>query len=151
VVNVSIPPSAPANSGNTALCVGQTLSLSATFSAGVTYSWSGPNAFTSAARTPSIASAALAASGTYSVFATTTGGCSGPISTLVVTVNPVPAAPTAASNGTLCEGQTINLTANPGGGSYSWTGPNGFVSALQNPNIASSTTLASGSYSVRNT
>src|SRR5690606_21346552 len=49
VVNVSIPPSAPANSGNTALCVGQTLSLSATFSAGVTYSWSGPNAFTSAA------------------------------------------------------------------------------------------------------
>lgn len=45
----------------------------------------------------------------------------------------------------LCEGDVLTLTANPANGTapytYSWTGPNGYTSGAQNPNIT--TTLAS--------
>src|SRR5205085_1916597 len=67
------------------------------------------------------------------------------------TVNPTPAAPTAASNSTLCAGQTLNLTANPGGATYFWNGPNSFTSALQNPTIPNVTMAGNGTYSVTQT
>jgi len=60
-----------------------------------------------------------------------------------------PSAPTAGNNGPICAGHTLQLTASTvAGATYAWTGPNGFVSALQNPTIASATTAASGTYSV---
>lgn len=61
-----------------------------------------------------------------------------------------PATPTAGNNGPVCEGFTLSLTASTvGGASYSWTGPNGFNSALQNPTVSSNATTAmSGIYTV---
>jgi len=57
--------------------------------------------------------------------------------------------PTASNNGPLCIGSTLALsTPTVAGAAYSWTGPNGFASALQNPTIANVTALNSGSYSV---
>ena len=49
-----------------------------------------------------------------------------------------------------CVGATIFLTAtgNSAGGSYAWTGPNSFTSALQNPSVANSQTTNSGTYVV---
>jgi hypothetical protein len=49
-----------------------------------------------------------------------------------------------------CVGGTATLTSlgNSAGGSYNWTGPNSFVSALQNPTVPSVTALNAGSYSV---
>jgi hypothetical protein len=49
-----------------------------------------------------------------------------------------------------CVGGTATLTSsgNSAGGSYNWTGPNGFVSALQNPTVPSVTTLNAGTYTV---
>ena len=56
---------------------------------------------------------------------------------------------TAGNNGPLCAGQTLNLTAsNVAGATYSWTGPGGFVSALQNPTITGTTAAMSGVYTV---
>jgi hypothetical protein len=52
----------------------------------------------------------------------------------------------STSNG-LCEGATLNLTTD-GGDSYAWTGPNGFVSNLQNPSIPNITTANGGTYYV---
>ena len=61
-----------------------------------------------------------------------------------------PTAPTAGNTGPYCEGATITLTATTvPGAAYSWTGPNGFASTAQNPPIASATTAASGTYSVK--
>lgn len=49
----------------------------------------------------------------------------------------------------VCEGETIFLSAAPvTGATYSWTGPNGFNSSLQNPTIPAATTLNAGTYSL---
>ncbi|WP_114937339.1 gliding motility-associated C-terminal domain-containing protein [Mucilaginibacter endophyticus] len=67
-------------------------------------------------------------------------------STVTLTIiNPEPATATASSP--VCPGENIYLTASTGD-SYSWTGPNGFTSALQNPVINGATAVMSGQYHV---
>ena len=59
------------------------------------------------------------------------------------------AAPVPSNNGPVCVGSTLNLSCNGiSGASYSWTGPNGFTSSLQNPSIANIKASDIGSYSV---
>jgi len=64
----------------------------------------------------------------------------------ILTVGTAP--PVASNNGPICAGQTLQITATGPAGSYSWTGPNGFTSTLQNPQIPSATVAANGTYSV---
>ena len=54
----------------------------------------------------------------------------------------------ASSNSPVCEGGTISLAGAsiPGNPTYLWTGPNGFTSNLQNPQITNATPLNSGIY-----
>jgi hypothetical protein len=60
-----------------------------------------------------------------------------------------PASPTAGNNGPICSGDTLKLSAsNVAGVSYSWSGPNGFTSSLQNPVIPNADTLYAGKYAV---
>ena len=55
----------------------------------------------------------------------------------------------ASSNSPVNPGQTLQLTAaTVAGATYSWTGPNGFVSTDQNPSIPTVTTVAAGTYSL---
>lgn len=54
-------------------------------------------------------------------------------------------ATTASSNTPICIGSTLNLTAS-GGTNYTWTGPNGFTSNLQNPSISNVNATHSGQY-----
>jgi hypothetical protein len=54
---------------------------------------------------------------------------------------------TASNNGPVNAGSTINLTST-GNGTYSWTGPNGFTSTLQNPSISNTTSANAGTYTV---
>ena len=52
------------------------------------------------------------------------------------------------NNGPLCQGDTLKLNAmTVAGANYSWTGPNGFTSYLQNPIIPNVTAADSGYYS----
>jgi len=147
-VTVTDVPAAPTAGSNSPLCVGQTLNLTASFIAGATYNWTGPNGFSSSLQNPSVPGITLADAGDYSVTATV-DGCTGPAGTTTVVVNPIPAAPIAGNNGPLCEGATLNLTAsNIAGATYSWTGPNGFTSSLQNPAIVIVTLADAGNYSV---
>src|SRR6185312_10962264 len=53
------------------------------------------------------------------------------------------------SNSPICACQPLQLFAsNVNGGTYSWTGPNGFTSNLQNPVIANAALVSAGQYSV---
>ncbi|MEO1624474.1 MAG: gliding motility-associated C-terminal domain-containing protein, partial [Bacteroidota bacterium] len=63
---------------------------------------------------------------------------------------PQPMAAPTATTGVICEGSQLNLTANAtGASSYSWTGPNGFQSTAENPQIANVDLSANGTYSLR--
>ena len=62
-----------------------------------------------------------------------------------------PAAPTVSSNSPICIGQDIQLqvsTSEPGVPTFSWTGPDGFVSSSTNPLITNATTANGGTYQV---
>ena len=89
--------------------------------------------------------------GTYSNFTVTALSCtSAAAATQVLTDPPLPPAPTPGSNGPICSGNTLTLTASnvTGASAYTWTGPNSFSSNVQNPTIPAATTAAQGTYSV---
>ncbi|UOK41304.1 MULTISPECIES: PKD-like domain-containing protein [Flavobacterium] len=90
---------------NGPICEGTTLNLTAeTMTPSTTYSWTGPNGFTSTDQNPSIPSITAAGSGTYSV-TITTSTCTTVLST-PVTVTPAPA-PTFTPVGPICSGDTL--------------------------------------------
>jgi hypothetical protein len=139
-------PSVIANN-DTTLCEGQTLDLTVTPTAGATYNWSGPNGFTSALQNASITNVTIAANGVYNITAIDVNGCSNSDTTNVL-INPLPTV-IANNDTTLCEGQTLNLSVNGlMGATYSWAGPNGFSSAIQNPFIVNVTLATTGTYTV---
>ncbi|MRX48556.1 Ig-like domain-containing protein [Pedobacter puniceum] len=151
VPNVQAQSNSPTGSSvSSQVCEGGTLSLTATTIPNATYSWSGPNGFASNVQNPIIPNVSAAAAGTYTVVVTAPGSCGTPSSSTQVTINPKPATPIATANGPICEGGSISLFASTiPGASYSWTGPNGFTSSLQNPVINNASTAASGTYTVR--
>jgi hypothetical protein len=140
-VTITPLPSIGINS-NLTVCEGSPINLSGT--GGGSYAWSGPNSYSSAIQNPVISSALLSNSGIYTL--TVTSGVCVLTATASVTVNPLPTI-TINSSLTLCTGSQINLTAS-GGGNYTWSGPNGFSSILQNPTILNSTLSNSGIYTV---
>jgi hypothetical protein len=100
---------------------------------GVTYSWSGPDSFTSSLQNPTISIA-----GTYTLTVTSSsGGCTATASTTVIQDISVPGA--TATGGTLtCSINPVTLSgsSDTSGVTYSWSGPDGFTSTLQNPMVS---------------
>ncbi|MEZ4889105.1 MAG: hypothetical protein R2779_00680 [Crocinitomicaceae bacterium] len=85
VVSVNTAPTASGNS-NSPVCVGQAINL--TSSGGSSYSWTGPNGFTSTNKNPSISSATASNADTYTV-TVSNGSCSSQ-ATVNVVVNSLP-------------------------------------------------------------
>lgn len=117
-LSVTSLPAAPVVGGPITLCVGETLNLTATAVPGITFTWIGPGGFTSTSTNPSIPNVTLANQGVYSVTASA-GGCSGPSSTVTVTVNPAPVVSISPTVPTVCAGNAVTLTAS-GGTNYQW-------------------------------
>jgi gliding motility-associated-like protein len=87
--------------------------------------------------------------GVYVLTLLTDSGCSSPINaTQSIVINPIPTATAGTSSPVVCEGETILLTANTVSGTYNWTGPNNFSSTIEDPQILSSTSAATGTYSL---
>lgn len=146
-VSITNPaPAVPSAGSNGSVCTGTTINLTASAAGATSYRWTGPNSFTSSLQNPTIANATSAHAGTYSVVAIT-GSCTTAVAYTNVTVKQAPGTPTAGSNSPRCTGNTISLTGTAtGAASYSWTGPNGFTSSLQNPSVSSATSANSGNY-----
>lgn len=108
---------------NGPLCIGDNLELKANIPGMATYTWNGPNGFTSNIENPAIVNnVTLADSGTYTVFVDNGAGCTNTKTILVEIFSP----PTAgtASNVDLCNTDTpINLldyiTGQDAGGAWS--------------------------------
>jgi gliding motility-associated-like protein len=117
-VNVNPTPLAPV-AANATICAGNTATLTATAPGG-TYKWyDAATGGTLLAVSAGYTTPVLNATTSYYVDATSGLGCTGPRHTVVVTVNPVPVAPTAA-NATICDGSTVILHATAPGGTYNW-------------------------------
>ncbi|TRZ69813.1 MAG: HYR domain-containing protein, partial [Bacteroidetes bacterium] len=113
-------------SSNSPSCDGSTLNLSSTASGGIpnyTFSWTGPNGFSSNLQNPSIANATSVNSGLYMVVVTDENGCTATSSTTVV-IRAAFLAPVASSNQTICYNTlpaALTATAATGGtGSYTY-------------------------------
>ncbi|AWH83880.1 hypothetical protein HYN59_01550 [Flavobacterium album] len=60
-----------------------------------------------------------------------------------------PQAPLIAPIAAVCEGSTVQFSVTAAAGAtYQWTGPNNFISTVQNPTITNSTVAQSGNYSL---
>lgn len=94
VVVVNPIPTPNANN-NSPVCTGQSFALSAT--GGLTYSWVGPNGFSSTAQNPLINTSTTNMTGTYSVTVYDNIGC-GATAVTIVTVNPLPNPSIIANN-----------------------------------------------------
>jgi len=146
-VTINTPPTGVSAGSNSPVCVGSPLNLSGSATGATSWSWSGPNSFSSAIQNPSIGSVTAAAAGTYTLSAT--NACGTTTSTVTVVVGDVPSAVSAGSNSPVCAGNALNLTGSATGAtSWSWSGPNSFSSALQNPSIGATTVAAAGTYTL---
>lgn len=99
------------------VCEEGEIELTASAVEGATFSWVGPNGFTSADQNPTIASAALTNAGTYTVTATITGGCSSVSASADVAVDPTTVEGVLSGDLTVCEGVdngTVELNAQTG-------------------------------------
>lgn len=148
-ININTSAPMPSLSSNSPVCNGKSLTLSASTITGASYAWTGPNGYSSTSQNPTIDTVSKANEGIYSVTATTAAcGTSAP-ATISISVNTLPSLPTAGNSGPICEGTAVNLNVNTiAGATYSWTGPNGFSSSSQNPNLGTATKSMAGEYTV---
>ncbi|HEY1256442.1 MAG TPA: DUF4982 domain-containing protein [Terracidiphilus sp.] len=131
---------------NTAtVAAGSTVDLGPQPASGGTWSWSGPNGFTSTTRQ---INAIPLSTGVNSFIATYTDNGASSTETFTITVTgPNPIVPYLQVNGaawqetntaTVAAGSTVDLGPQPtSGGSWSWTGPGGFTSTARQINAIS--------------
>ena len=143
-VTVNPLPIATAAATPNPICMGKTLSLSS--NGGTSYSWTGPNGFSSSTQNPTILNVQTSNAGIYTVTVTSAAGCTA-TATVSVTVNPLPIATATATPNPVCVGATLSLSSS-GGSTYSWSGPNGFSSSLQNPSRTNIQQIDGGIYTV---
>ncbi len=125
---------------NSPLCEGTNIQLKS--SGGISYTWSGPNNFTSVDPNPTIPNAMPSSAGTYTVVIKT-ADCE-ITRTLEVVFTKLGSVFGATS---VCEGDTIKLLTQLGAGqSVEWSGPEGFKSSSPNPIVLNAKSLASGDY-----
>lgn len=136
---ICTPPSINSVAVNGPVCQGTTLTFtsSASGTAPLSYSWTGPNSYTSNVQNPSLSGAMPAASGVYTV--TTSNACGNAVSTVSTTVNASPT-PTITPGGatTFCSGGSVDLNCSSAN-SYTWS---------TSANTSSITVNSSGNYSV---
>ncbi|MCX8080860.1 MAG: gliding motility-associated C-terminal domain-containing protein, partial [Bacteroidia bacterium] len=89
-----------------------------------TYTWYGPNNFTSNQANITFSSVLSVQSGTYIVIGTDANGCQNTAQT-VLNIYPNPAV--IVSGATVCSGNNATLSCNSNGVAYQWSGPNGFT------------------------
>jgi hypothetical protein len=129
-------------------CVGENITLfNSVNGTALTWNWTGPNGFTSTSHTPSLNITNVTQAGTYLVTATNACGSLTATTSLVIS-SPMNNPNATASSTTSCVGQSLTLNGNVTGTatSWSWTGPNNYSSAQQNPQLSITQANQAGTY-----
>jgi gliding motility-associated-like protein len=129
------------------VCIGDSVTITATFVPNASYEWEGPN-FNGSGQVIKIP----AVPGDYSVTITTATNCSN-VATTEVVVNPAPEITALSSNNPGCVDENTVITFSPtifpsGSYQYQWTGPNGFNSDQLNPSITDIDENDKGTYTL---
>jgi gliding motility-associated-like protein len=134
----------PLISSNSPLCNADALLLSG--GGGSQYLWTGPGSFLSGVQNPQIPNATPLQSGNYTLKVTAANGCTA-TATIPVTIHPSPSLSSTGS--TVCVNQFLTLNAVSGSAiTYTWSGPNGFNSNVQNYSVSNPPVNMSGFYTV---
>lgn len=147
VTTVNAIPTTPVVTTNSPVCTGTSINLSTPTVSGATYTWTGPNTFTSSIQNPTITSATTAMAGTYNL-TVTVNGCTSVAGTSSVTVSTTiaPSVSIAASSTTICTGTSVTFTATPTNGgtipTYQWQVDG--VNTGTNASIFTSSSLTNG-------
>jgi hypothetical protein len=145
VVGTSLSGMSPVS--NSPVCVGNTLSISSILRTGVNYQWNGPNGFSSTQNSMSIPNVQQTTAGNYTLTVSSPGCVTQVYVHKVIVSNPGTIA--ASNNGPVCGGGVLSLFGTGSSGySYQWSGPNSFISSLQNPNLSNAHYSQSGVYSL---
>lgn len=145
-ITVNATPTATA-ANNGPICVGGTLTLTGGVDGLTSYSWSGPDAYSSSVQSPTVStSATIAMAGTYTL-TVTNNGCVN-TATTDVTINDVLSAGAITGLTSVAESSsnTYSVTAQGGATNYIWTFPATWSPTSINPgtNSESATAGASG-------
>lgn len=148
-ITITMHPTPPADAEPemTLVCEGQPISLQSPTppTGGLTYTWTGPNSYSSTAQNPLVAASAVESQheGKY-ILVTQRNGCFSNPDTVMVNINPKPAKPSLSGVVNVCEGQTIILVCNTmSADQWIWTspqfdtfftGPSNSANVLQIPN-----------------
>ncbi len=130
------------------ICEGDSIRLSIDTIAGATYEWRGPGRFSSTDQNP----AAPSIAGTYSVIVTTATGCEHQFSTSI-SVTQRPLILSIFSDIDECtdgsKSAILNQSVFPDDGvEYAWTGPDGFTSDENRPQLLNYTSANEGYYTL---
>lgn len=141
----------PPIDNNGPLCVGQTLQLTVINPPppSATFSWSGPNNWTSTQMNPTIPNVNLSHAGTYTLVITLFGQTSDPVSTYVEIF--APPNPTVTGQAFPCQGSSHNYSVQfpQQGSTFEWVANGGQVTSGQGTATATIQWTASGAGSVR--
>jgi gliding motility-associated-like protein len=155
IVVINENPTVTLPAGPTNVCEGNALTLTATANGGSgvydTYTWyfNGAEIVGQTAATLTINPAAIANGGNYTVIVTDNNGCVSPLSNVSTVVIIPNFTPTVTNDSPVCEGGDVQLSCTSGPYvDYSWTGPDGFSSILQNPVVSGITLAGAGNYSL---
>jgi len=119
--SAQLAPATPVITSGSPVCAGSSLTLSSN-SAGPTYSWTGPNGFTSSSASPVINTITIEQAGIYSLQVTAANGCTSDVATSRVDVSDLSDFQISSPvSGPLCEGNTVTLSVNnPPNHSFQW-------------------------------
>ncbi|MDD4217637.1 MAG: gliding motility-associated C-terminal domain-containing protein [Bacteroidales bacterium] len=138
-------PTATISTTTPSICEGDNILLQETGGDATSWSWQGPNSWSSTDQNPTINSATPLASGTYYVTVTNSYGCTAS-DNVTITVNALPTANPNFSTNPICSGSSTILSANAVAGSgtitnYAWS-----LGSIGNN--ASGTVSTAGTYTV---
>ncbi len=137
------------------ICEASALTITASVTGGsgpYSFSWTrNGNPLAETTGTISIATAGLSDAGLYEVTVTDANSCGSSSASITVGVTPRPVIDVISNDGPACDGGIINLSSSASGTgtlTFSWTGPNGFTSTVQNPVIDPATLAMDGIYTL---
>jgi gliding motility-associated-like protein len=142
VIKIQVKPTPkPIVSDHQSVCIGNKITLELNGTEG-TYSWTGPNNYSSTARSPVIENATVADAGVYQV-TLSSGGCSA-VAQINVDILPPAVAVVDQQSVSICKGTSVTLQAS-GGTTYKWSPSEGLSATdVANPIASPSITTVYG-------